>query len=158
MHKHLCRANIQHSSAGLLLTFTFSKTIQAGGRIHQVPIAPVPNSPLCPLRAFCALVALIPATPLAPAFSIPTPTGLVPMTKPQFVHVFRSCLTLLGLPAHLFSGHSFRRGGATWAFRTGTQGELIKLLGDWRSDAYLKYLNTSLNDKLIVSQAMAAHI
>ena len=154
--KHLCRSHIKNSDSGLLITFTFSKTLQAGGRVHQVPISPIPNSPLCPLLAFSHLISLVPATPSSPAFSIPTPLGLVPMTQSQFVAIFKGLLLRLGLPAHLFAGHSFRRGGATWAFQSGVQGELIKLLGDWRSDAYLKYLNTSLQDKLTVSQAMAA--
>ncbi len=154
--KHLCRSHITHSDVGLLVTFTFSKTLQAGGRVHQVPISQIPNSPLCPLLAYSLLISLVPAPASAPAFCIPTPLGFQPMTQPQFVKILRGFLLRLGLPAHLFAGHSFRRGGATWAFQSGVPGELIKLLGDWRSDAYLKYLNTTLQDKITVSQTMAA--
>ena len=39
-----------------------------------------------------------------------------------------------------FSSHSFRRGGCTFAFLCGIPTEMIKLLGNWSSDAYLAYL------------------
>src|SRR4051794_1104850 len=32
-----------------------------------------------------------------------------------------------------YTGHSFRRGGATFAFQCGVPASLIKLQGDWRS-------------------------
>jgi hypothetical protein len=40
----------------------------------------------------------------------------------------------------LFSSHSFRRGGATLAAQTGISSSLIQLMGDWKSDAYNKYI------------------
>ena len=48
----------------------------------------------------------------------------------------------------VFTGHSFRRGGATWAFDTGVPGELIQICGDWASDAYKRYLEFGLRRKL----------
>ncbi|KAI8516561.1 hypothetical protein Bbelb_051420 [Branchiostoma belcheri] len=44
-----------------------------------------------------------------------------------------------------------RRGGATFAFRAGVQVELIRLQGDWRSDAYLLYLKVPLRTRLELS-------
>lgn len=43
---------------------------------------------------------------------------------------------------------SFRRGGATFAFQASVPGELVKLQGHWASDAYYKYLDFSMFDKL----------
>jgi hypothetical protein len=42
-----------------------------------------------------------------------------------------------------FSTHSFRRGGASWAFSSEIPSELIQLYGDWKSDAYKNYLRFS---------------
>jgi len=39
------------------------------------------------------------------------------------------------------SCHSFRRGGATWALSSGVPGEVIKVMGDWKSSAYLAYID-----------------
>ena len=46
------------------------------------------------------------------------------------------------------TGHSFRRGGATWAFQVGLPGEAIQDIGMWKSEAYLRYIEPSLNTKI----------
>ena len=39
------------------------------------------------------------------------------------------------------SSHSFRRGGAVWLLSCKVPGEVIKVMGDWKSKAYLAYLD-----------------
>ena len=69
--------------------------------------------------------------------------------------VFRSRLQRLGVSDSFnFRGHSFRRGGATWAFRSGVPGELIQVYGDWASDAYKIYLEFSEDAKRRVARSM----
>lgn len=58
----------------------------------------------------------------------------------------------------MFSSHSFRRGGATHTFRSEVPEDLIQLHGDWKSDAYKKYLALSMENKLIVAHKMKEHI
>ena len=60
--------------------------------------------------------------------------------------------------AALFTGHSFRRGGATWAFQAGIPGELIQICGDWASDAYKRYLEFSMDDKLNLAAQFVRHL
>ena len=62
------------------------------------------------------------------------------MTHRVFSAKLRSRLTIADLEATQYSGQSFRRGGATYAFRCGTPVELISLQGDWSSDAVLLYI------------------
>ena len=57
-----------------------------------------------------------------------------------------------------YSSHSFRRGGATWAFVSEVPSELIQLYGDWKSDAYKRYLKFSLENKISVAYRMTSHI
>ncbi|KXJ15157.1 hypothetical protein AC249_AIPGENE11288 [Exaiptasia diaphana] len=99
---------------------------------------------------------LIPAQPDSPAFVVPSPSGtLRPVTKNEFVRTFRQRLSSAGVSAaDTYRGHSFRRGGANWAFSSGLPGELIQIFGDWSSDAYKCYLEYSLHAKLRVSQTM----
>ncbi len=61
---------------------------------------------------------------------------------------------MIGLNPLGFSSHSFRRGGASWAFHSKVPGELIKVHGDWSSDTYLRYLDLSMNQKLSVAPNM----
>ncbi len=49
-----------------------------------------------------------------------------------------------------YSGHSFQRGGAS-----GVPGELIMTHGDWRSQSYLRYLDSSVQQRALVSRIMA---
>jgi hypothetical protein len=57
-----------------------------------------------------------------------------------------------------YTGHSFRRGGATFAFRCGVPTTLIKLHGDWRSDAYLLYTATPIHVRRFCSLSMATSL
>lgn len=46
-----------------------------------------------------------------------------------------------GYVSRLFSGHSFRRGAATWAASVGMTGLEIKTLGRWNSECYRLYVD-----------------
>eukprot|EP00058_Branchiostoma_floridae_P001570 XP_002587058.1 hypothetical protein BRAFLDRAFT_102977 [Branchiostoma floridae] len=49
---------------------------------------------------------------------IPTSSGPVPLTQPVFDRAFKTILTRAGLNPSMYSLHSGRRGGATFAFRS----------------------------------------
>ena len=89
-----------------------------------------PDHPLCPVTALVAMFrALGPAPPKSQAF---------PMKGSRFNKRLHA---LTADAARDFSSHSFRRGGATWALSCGVPGEIVKLLGDWKSASYLVYLD-----------------
>lgn len=39
-----------------------------------------------------------------------------------------------------YACHSFRRGGATYMFSIGMSTEMIRLMGDWKSECFRKYI------------------
>ena len=47
-----------------------------------------------------------------------------------------------------FSTHSLRRGRAILAFKKGVPGETIKLLGDWASNAYMLYIDVTMEERM----------
>ena len=57
----------------------------------------------------------------------------------------RKCLLKTVLDPSQFSGHSFQRGGASFALQCGIPAEWIKLQGDWAINAYERYLDPSLS-------------
>eukprot|EP00854_Cymbomonas_tetramitiformis_P002853 gene2853-biopygen2795 len=61
-----------------------------------------------------------------------------------------------GLHPEAYSGHSFRRGGATTAFRLQVQDSLIQAHGDWASECYKLYCDLNESQRLILPSAMAA--
>ena len=52
----------------------------------------------------------------------------------------KRALELAGVEASNFNGHSFRIGAASTAAANGMEDSLIKTLGRWESDAYLRYI------------------
>jgi len=58
-------------------------------------------------------------------------------------------LTLTRLNTHKFSRHSFRSGGATFAFECGVPAKLIKAQGDWLFDAYFHYIRVDWTVKWV---------
>jgi hypothetical protein len=153
-HKHLCRGDILVCTLGLLVHIKWSKTIPRKQRYLLIPLTSIPNSPLCPLQAFLHMTNLVPARSHRPAFLVPSGSKLITLTHTSFTSHLRSLLHTLGFNPAAYSGHSFRRGGATWAFQSGVPGELIQLHRDWSSDSYLRYLDFSLQAKWGVSCTM----
>ena len=108
---------------------------------------------MCPLSAYCKLRSLVPVKDNDPAFTFSVaPKRCV--TEYSFVSILRNILVRAGFDATCFTGHSFRRGGATFAFQSGVPGELINIQGDWKSEAYQRYLDFSLSAKLHVGMCM----
>ena len=154
----LKRQDVKQTSSGMTVTFKWSKTIQCGQRVLTLPILQIPGSPLCPVKAYNNMVQLVPADPQLPAFLLPKKQHVKPVTYKQFTTVLKHLISRLGLDAQSYSSHSFRRGGATFAFKAGARGELVKVQGDWLSDAYLRYLDFSMEAKAELGLAVRDRI
>lgn len=63
-----------------------------------------------------------------------------PLSRDIFISHLRQVLTRLGFSEANYSGHSFRIGAATSAAAAGVPDHLIKNLGRWVSDSYLRYI------------------
>ena len=133
---------------GLLLTLLQTKTIQFGRRRLHIPLLRL-DSILCPVKAFERSTAILPTSSYIPAFVFVQHGQIRWLTKEIFIKTFREISSAAGIQdAESFTGHSFRRGGATWAFQAGVPGELIQICGDWASDAYKRYLEFSMSNKI----------
>lgn len=53
-----------------------------------------------------------------------------------------------------FTGHSFRRGAATWAASVGMGGDAIKTLGRWTSAAYERYVDSTPEARQALGQRL----
>ena len=63
---------------------------------------------------------------------------IIPLTQDKV----RKKLSQL-LPDKRDGTHSLRRGGATWLLVSGVSLDMVKSLGDWKSDVVLKYITPS---------------
>ncbi|XP_021350861.1 uncharacterized protein LOC110460989 [Mizuhopecten yessoensis] len=148
--KQLLRRDILADENLLLVVLKWSKTNQFGRKLVRSPLISIPGSPLCPVQAFHNMCSLNPSKADRAAFQLSENGKSRPITYPVFHSFLRKVLAEAGHDPAPFSSHSFRRGGATWAFSCQVPGETIQALGDWSSDAYKCYLEFSLEDKLSV--------
>ena len=65
------------------------------------------------------------------------------LTKGRFIGQVREALTMAGIDAKKYAGHSFQIGAATTAARKGVSSEKIQTLGRWESSTYLLYVRLS---------------
>ena len=153
--KHLCRRDIVHNQSGMVVIYKWSKTNQCGQRRHLVTLAPNVTEPvLCPLQAFNNMTRVVPAFAQSPAFLVPDskrPHKLTTLTHELFVRHMRSLLSKCGYEPTSYTGHSFRRGGCTWASQLGVPVHDIKSIGDWKSNAFELYVPKDIAHKLSVS-------
>jgi integrase len=153
--RQLTRSDIILTSDTLLLNFKWTKTLQDGSRIISIPLAKMSHSPLCPVSAYQKLLSQVTIPSHMSAFCYLSNGRITTLTAHQVVTVLRALTREIGLNNKKYSGHSFRRSGATWAFKAGVRSEAIKTQGDWRSLAYLNYIEITPEQKRQVSTQMA---
>ena len=136
----------------------WSKTIQFRDRAVLILFSFIPNSPLCPVQAIQHV--LPHAKDSSQAFNYLDSNTLQPVsfTYTKFLKFLRTCLDNIGCNSSLYAGHSFRRGGASFAFQAGVPVEMIKLPGDWKSDAVLLYLTVPLQMRMTSNNFLTKHI
>ena len=138
--KQFCRsAFVVNGNGPIEQDVTWSKTIQCKERSFKVVLPKVPDSVLCPVKAVFHAFSMVPLPPCSPA--IVQDVHGTPLTGSVFNKQLKHLVEKCGLEPSQFSSHSFRRGSATWALQCGVPGEVVKLMGDWRSSVYLSYLD-----------------
>ena len=153
-NKLLTRSDIFMAEDCVVVILAWTKTIQLSERTLQIPLYINQSSKLCPKNCLLNMVSRSPGQAHDLLFTYKSSSGLKVITQSEFTLFLRSCLRHIGLQGSIYSGHSLRRGGATWAFSKGVPGELIKHHGDWRSEAYLVYLDFSFKDKMATTRTM----
>ncbi len=150
------RVDVTKIPGGYLVTLNRTKTVQFRECVVKVYLPFVQGHLLCPASVMQNyLLATQDAEPLQPLFIY---SHNQPMTYAYFLCKLREVLHRCGLPAHDFGGHSFRRGGATWAFKCGLSEKAIQRLGFWSSDAYARYIDTDSQQMFDEVSHMVAHI
>lgn len=151
MAQHLRRQDVQFTAQGLVLSIRATKTIQFRERELIIPIPRIHGSPMCPTQAAYQAFKLTPKVPPSgPAFVVKD-TPVQALSAGLFLKKVHMALERAKVPHSNISGHSFRRGGATWAYQSGISVDTIRIIGDWKSNAYTKYILPSTQ---FISQTM----
>ena len=156
----LTRSKIKvFSEKNLALVYcNFSKVIQFRERQMVIPLI---GSGIPCLNVVFHLNKLFTEHPCpddSPAFSYYKNGRLLCITYCTFTKELKLCLKKAGFNPELYSGHSFRRGGASWAYKAGCSATEIKCNGDWKSDTWLQYTWLDLDQRLSAQQKMVNFI
>ena len=133
------------SATFISLTFTDQKN---GVRGEVIGLSTSGNPYVCPVRAVCRRIQHLrthgaqPTTPLARVFAF---GAWVKITPTHITTTLRTAVSFLGpelgfLAADV-SARCLRAAGATALLNAKVDGDVIKLLGRWHSDAMLRYLH-----------------
>ena len=152
--RQLTRGHVSFRQGVVVIKVTWAKNLQHRERLVEIPLFPIPGSPLCPVNAL-KLVLSKSGKDKHPLFG----SGKkVLLTYSMFQKKFKAVLKRAGYNEGAFSSHSMRRGGAGFAHRSGVPDSLIQIHGDWASDAYKTYLSYPLEVRAIVSLKMREKI
>lgn len=128
------------------ITFNYTKTIQFREKELNIILPNIPGHPLCPASALYRLLSLHVLLGSDGQTPLLCQNIVKPLNYNNFILLVNQILAKAGYQLKL-TGHSFRRGGATWAFQVGLPGEIIQDLGMWKSNAYLRYIETDHKTK-----------
>ena len=153
--KHLTWDKIMHRESGVIITLQVTKTIQNFERLLRIPIAASDNrKQFCVKRGLETLKKLpdYPTGNKDPVFCVFEGGIWKPLCKKRFSTFFKSHLRYLGLDCSLITPSSFRKGGLSHMLLKVGNMELLRLQGDWLSDAYKRYIVIPAESRFSVTE------
>ena len=141
--RHLTWRKVFMCNDGVIITLPVTKTIQCFERELRIPISSSPDRP-----QFCVLAGLnamrqLPGYPTGldqPVFNLYNGGTWAPLSRKDLVNMMSTQLNYLGLDARMITPSGFRKGGMSHMLLCTGNLELLRLQGDWRSDAYKRYI------------------
>ena len=157
INKVLVRRNIKVDTENnmLYLYLGYGKTNNFCTRDVIIPIPGNSDPALDPVRHVAALYSSVNAPSDAPAFSYGVNSFI---TYNTFTTRLKTLLRQAGYSPALYSGHSFRRGGATFLHECGGTALMIQASGDWSSQCFTRYLYLSESERLRSQNLMSRGI
>lgn len=153
---HLQRKDVLFTPQGMCIHLKGSKT-DVGRRGVNLPLPSVQNPAyrhVCPSTLLRMLLDTTPGSLEDPLFRFERPHGT--FEAKTLIRECRQALIVNGfsvsdIEGRTFSGHSFRRGAATWGARVGLDDRTIMLLGRWSIKSlpggHQRYIEVTLEDR-----------
>ena len=140
----LTRGDIEIDEHGrrVLVYVNFSKTNQYMKEFHVIPIPENSDPALDLFRHLQLLYSVVDVPETAPAFSYARNSFV---NHRSYTVKLKALLSKSGLDPARYSGHSFRRGGASYLYSIGGTTLMVQVLGDWSSQVFTRYLHLSID-------------
>lgn len=136
--------SIDDDGQNVLIYVNFSKVNQYQKSFHVIPIPANEDPALDLFRHVKSLFRTIDVPATSPAFMFSHREFI---NYRSFTNKLKQLLGKAGLDPSLYSGHSFRRGGASYLYGVGGSTLMVQVLGDWASQIFTRYLYLSVDDR-----------
>ena len=132
----------------ILVEVVWCKNMQFKEKILPFPLIALDNKVICPVHWTWILIQRVGARPTDPLFCYKRRGKFMILTYPRLTYWFKRWLDLCSIESKAFTMHSCRRGGCSFLFKANVTGQVIKLLGNWASDVYLRYIDVTLGKRV----------
>ena len=156
--RHLCWGRVHSVKEGIVLKVPLTKTIQAGERVHEIPIAPCESAVMCPIAALRDLVKVKGVDKCGPdmsCFTVFKNGSWTNLTKPVAGKFLARQLQSMGLDSSLYGLHSFRFGSLMQGLEGNNTIAFLRLHSDHKSDAIFGYLHMAAEGRFGVAASLA---
>ena len=152
---HLSWSNIIFHVNHVEIVLPKTKTIQCNERKLRFVIPKHENMSICLHTQLRSLFLSSPfRNPLDPVFVIQHLGCWRPLSRQLANPAFKTALTAVGADASAYGWSSFRRGGATTGFLATGDVESLREHGDWKSNAYVRYLALPASKRVHIVSAL----
>lgn len=143
------RGDVRIGHTIVVVEIRWSKTLQYKQKKLLLPLIKAKYWEICPIYWLRVMVNTVRAGPQDPLFCLPSRHGaVVALVCGTLQSRLQDWIEKIGENPALFSLHCLRRGGATWAIESGLVSSDLKVMGDWASDSFMRYIDSSLQHRV----------
>ena len=124
--KVILRSDLRFDASFAYLTIRAFINYSVSRTLFSLPLPRIQGSLLCPVAALVNHVRINQVIQDVPLFSVRSANTVSPITYAHFSSFLARVIKFVCLDSTSYSPHSFRRGGATFAFEAHVPSELIK--------------------------------
>ena len=147
--EQLTRRDVWKLGKLTVVEIKWSKTNQYRDRDLIIPIIPAKCKMICPVFWINFLLQKLPCQDLdMPLFSYPKQGVMVPLTADLLAKKYKEWVKATGRNPDTYTLHGIRRGGVNHSLTVGLCGEEVMLMGGWVSNAYLQYIDLTLERRV----------
>ena len=140
----------------VLVLIEWSKNNQNYGKEMWVPVCPATNPKICLVRVLDRFFRSVLMSEKWPCFSYHNKKGQIKsLTYEQLNEQIKLWVGKTGRQGKQFSTHCLRRGGINFAVKCGISPEYLQVMGDWASQAFLRYIDFALDLRLNLAEQVA---
>ena len=131
----------------------WSKNNQNQKKEMKVPVSPCENEKICLIKTLHRYFQQVPAQQHHPCFCYHDKTGKVkPITYAQLNQQIKTLVDKTGRDGSIYTSHCLRRGGIGHAVHSGLDPQFLRIIGDWASTCFLRYIDFELDLRLAASR------